>query len=55
MTGNTRAERRKEKREMHVDRRKSDLDLIEHIVRGVRVSDIRVTSDDRPARTRSSK
>jgi hypothetical protein len=55
VAGNTRAERRRERREVHIDRRKSDLDVIEHIVRGVRTSDLRVTSDDRPLRTRSRK
>jgi hypothetical protein len=40
---------------VHIDRRKSDLDVIEHIVRGVRPADLRVTSDDRPLRTRSRK
>jgi len=40
---------------VHLDRRKSDLDVIEHIVRGVRLADIRATADDRPPRTRSRK
>lgn len=40
---------------MHIDRRKSDLDVIEHIVRGVRAVEIRTGSDDRPPRTRSRK
>jgi len=52
---NTRADRRRERREVHLDRRKSDLDVIEHIVRGVRLADIRATADDRPPRTRSRK
>jgi hypothetical protein len=55
VAGNTRAERRRERREVHIDRRKSDLDVIEHIVRGVRPADLRVTSDDRPLRSRSRK
>ena len=33
---------------MHIDRRKSELDVIEHIVRGVRPSDISAASYDRP-------
>jgi hypothetical protein len=36
MTENARAERRKPNREMHVDRRKSDSDMVEHVVRGAR-------------------
>jgi hypothetical protein len=40
---------------VHLDRRKSDLDVIEHIVRGVRLAHIRATADDRPPRTRSRK
>jgi len=49
-----RAERRRERREVHIDRRKSDYDVIEHIVRGVRLTGIRATGDDRPPRTRST-
>ena len=52
---NTRAERRRERREVHLDRRKSDLDVIEHIVRGLRPADLRTATDDRPPRTRSKK
>jgi hypothetical protein len=40
---------------VHIDRRKSDLDVIEHIVRGLRAADIRATLADRPPRTRSRK
>jgi hypothetical protein len=40
---------------VHVDRRKSDLDVIEHIVRGLRPVDIRAALHDRPTRTRSRK
>jgi hypothetical protein len=40
---------------VHIDRRKSDLDVIEHIVRGLRPADLRATSDNRPPRTRSKK
>jgi hypothetical protein len=31
---------------MHIDRRKSDIDLIEHLVRGVRRTDIRSMGDE---------
>jgi len=31
-----------------IDRRKSDLDVIEHLVRGLRPADLRATIDDRP-------
>jgi hypothetical protein len=37
---------------MHIDRRKSDIDVIEHVVLGVRRTDVRATGDDRPARSR---
>jgi hypothetical protein len=40
---------------VHIDRRKSDLDVFERIVLGLRPADIRATSDDRPTRTRSRK
>jgi hypothetical protein len=52
---NTRAERRRERRKVHIDRRKSELDVIEHIVLGLRPAELRATSDDRPPRTRSRK
>jgi hypothetical protein len=45
---NGRPERRKEIREMHVDRRKSAIDVIEHVVLGVRHFPGPATSDDRP-------
>ena len=32
---------------MHVDRRKSDVDLIEHVIGGVRTEHMRAASDDR--------
>jgi hypothetical protein len=51
----TRAERRRERRRVHIDRRKSELDVIEHIVLGLRRADIRATSHDRPPRIRSRK
>jgi hypothetical protein len=44
------AERRKDRREMHLDRRKSTIDLIEHVSLGVRCD--RATSDDPRARNR---
>jgi hypothetical protein len=40
---------------VHIDRRKSDLDVIEHIMLGLRTADLRATIDDRPPRTRSRK
>jgi hypothetical protein len=52
VTKNARGERRKTKREMHVDRRKSDMDVIEHVIRGVRRTHDRPTKDDCPARLR---
>ena len=55
MVVNARVERRRERREVHIDRRKSGFDVIEHIVRGLRPADIRATSHDRPPRTRSRK
>jgi hypothetical protein len=55
VTDNTRVERRRERRKVLIDRRKSDLDVIEHLVRGLRPADLRATIDDRPLRTRSRK
>jgi hypothetical protein len=52
VTKNARAERRKTKHQMHVDRRKSDIDVIEHVVRGVRLTLVRPTTDDSPASLR---
>ena len=52
VTRSARAERRKTKHKMHVDRRKSDIDVIEHIVLGVRLSHVRATTDDSPASLR---
>jgi hypothetical protein len=45
-----RIERRKERREVHVDRRKTHGDVIEHLIGGVRTIRVRTTSDDRPRR-----
>jgi hypothetical protein len=47
------AKRRRERREMHVDRRKSDVDLIDHVTRGARREYVPVTSDDRAPRSRN--
>jgi hypothetical protein len=33
-----------ERREMHVDRRKSDFDLIEHVIKGVLAERVRATA-----------
>jgi hypothetical protein len=40
---------------VHLDRRKSDVDVIEHVVLGLRPADLRAASDGRPPRTRSKK
>jgi len=48
-------ERRREDRWVHVDRRKSYVDVIEHLIRGVRRDDLRDSSDDRPTRRRRGK
>lgn len=45
------ADRRKERREIHLDRRRTGLDLIEHVVGGVRTVRVFATSHDRPQRT----
>ena len=51
-----RPDRRKERREMHLDRRKSDVDVMEHVViGGVHALSLRATSHDRPRRSRSRK
>ena len=49
MANNPRAERRHETREMQVDRRKSDLDVIEHVALGVRRTHLFVGRRDLPA------
>jgi len=38
-------ERRKENREMHVDRRKSVIDVFEHVILGVRRANLRAASE----------
>jgi len=40
---------------MHVDRRKSDIDLIEHVSGGLRAERIRATTQDRLSRIRRHK
>jgi hypothetical protein len=57
MAGNGKPpERRTERREMHVDRRKSMADLVERIVPGVRESPLRrKKGDDRPPSSRRRK
>ena len=54
MAENTRVDRRKDRREMHVDRRKSDVDLLEHVLDGILAVRIRAISDD-PRRPRRRK
>ena len=50
------SERRRETRELRIDRRKSDLDVMEHVIAGVRRVQPRATSNDRaPRRRRSEK
>jgi len=46
-----REERRRECREMHIDRRKSGVDVIEHVFLGVSRT-LYATSHDRPPRSR---
>jgi len=46
MLDNGRVERRKEHREMHLDRRKSDIDVIEHVACGLRRTDLLDAMDD---------
>jgi hypothetical protein len=48
-----RAERRKQRREMHIDRRQSDIDVIEHVIGGLRRTRVPATSDDRVTRSRA--
>jgi len=48
-----RAERRTQRREMHLDRRKSDIDVIERVLGGLRPERIPATSDDRVTRSRA--
>ena len=55
MANDGRAERRRERREMHVDRRKSDIDVFEHVALGVRATQDRATSNDSPPRARAEK
>ena len=55
MANNGRAERRKERREIHVDRRKSDIDVFEHVALGVRGTHGSAVSNDSPWRARVEK
>jgi hypothetical protein len=55
MANNGRAERRRERREMHVDRRKSDIDVFEHVALGIRGTHGRAASNDSPRRARIEK
>lgn len=50
-----RAERRILRREMRVDRRRDDQDLVDHIVRGVRRASTRPDAEDRPPRASPKK
>jgi hypothetical protein len=47
-----RADRRTQRREMHLDRRKSDIDVIERVIGGLRPERFRARSDDRVTRSR---
>jgi hypothetical protein len=49
---NPRPERRKERREMHLDRRKSAIDVMEHVVLGVRPDQLRPASHHHARRSR---
>jgi hypothetical protein len=49
---NPRPERRKERREMHVDRRKSAIDVMEHVVLGVRPDQLRLATHHHAPRSR---
>jgi hypothetical protein len=53
--GKPQQERRKERREMHIDRRKSDVDMIEHVIGGVCATYLRATSNDDPPRKKRRK
>jgi len=52
---NRQAEQRKDRREMRLDRRKSTIDLIEHVMLGVRCDHELTTSHDAHARSRRRK
>jgi hypothetical protein len=52
MAKRIRAERRKEHREIRLDRRKTGVDVIEHVLLGVRREHLQVTSNDRTVRPR---
>ncbi len=43
-----RSERRTHNRQMRIDRRKGDDDVIEHVIRGVKWSVVRSTGDQQP-------
>ena len=43
-----RAERRKERRQMHLDRRRTHIDVMEHVSGGVRAIPVRSRADERP-------
>jgi len=47
-----RPERRTHVRQVHVDRRKGDAEVIDHVVRGIRLVERRATSADGPHRRR---
>src|SRR5262249_23624466 len=51
MANRARTDRRKEPRPMNVDRRKTDVDLIEHVAGGVRAERTRPTRGDRARRS----
>jgi hypothetical protein len=52
MADNPRPERRKEHREMHVDRRKSAIDVMEHVMLGLRPDQVRRAANHCPLRSR---
>lgn len=46
VSDNGRGERRKKRRDVHIDRRKSGVDVMEHVTEGVRTERVRATADD---------
>jgi hypothetical protein len=51
----TRSERRLEQREMHIDRRKSGVDVLERVMLSGRRGSVRTISHDRAPRSRTKK
>lgn len=47
-------DRGKKRREMHLDRRPSQVDVLEHVMSGVCSDDVRATADNRAPRSKAS-